>query len=295
MQIDWTNLEKNMESEELSFESFNFQIAWVRYNSFGDFDYNYNTPGAEFFLTLTKDLPELELKVSNVIGWQAKFWVNHNDLNNTKMDSSRRTELKEGLKKALKLKPNLKAWIVCTPGQLMTDPAKKLEDDLQSIIPGLKVVLWNKPKYEAFYHESHPKFNPVFSHYFSTHFIGYDFLKDYTQQRINTLRNRFDTDLYVSSAIDNEIDIILDYKKILSELNSITHAWQEHLEYDRKRCEHVISNIDNPKPLEICLSDLLRFLIIFADELNVKVHSYKKTNNFINALENLFRYVDEKN
>ena len=283
-----------MESEELSFESFNFQIAWVRYSSFGDFDYKYNTPGAEFFLTLKKDLPEFELKISDVIGWQAKFWVNHNDLNNTKMDSTRRKELKEGLKKALKLKPNLKAWIVCTPGQIMTDPAKKLEDDLQSVIPDLKMILWNKAIYEAFFYESHTKFNPIFSHYFSTQFIGYEFLKDYTQERINSLRNKFDTDLYVSLSIDNEIDVILDYKKLFSELNSITHAWQENLKYDKKRCKHAISNINNTNPLEICLSDLLRFLIVFGDEFHAKVHSYKKTDNTINALENLFKYVDEK-
>ena len=276
MHIDWNNLEKNTDSKELTFESFNFQIAWIEYSSFGDFDYDYNTPGAEFFLTLQKDSPELDLKASDVLGWQAKFWVNHKDLNNTQMASRQRTELKEGLQKALKLKPNLKAWFICTPGQIDTKAREKLEDHLRSVISDLKIIFWNKPIYETFYHESHPKFNPVFSHYFSAQFIGYEFLKDYTQKRINKLRNKFDTDLYVSSSIDNEIDLILDYKKILSELNSITHDWQDYLKYDRNRCDHFISNIDNTKPFEICLSDLLSFLINFGDEFHAKVYSYKK-------------------
>ncbi len=49
MQIDWNNLEKNTTSKELSFESFNFQIAWKKFIKYGRFEYNYNTPGAEFF------------------------------------------------------------------------------------------------------------------------------------------------------------------------------------------------------------------------------------------------------
>ena len=126
MQIDWSNLEKNMDSKELSFESFNFQIAWVKYSFLGDFEYDYNTPGAEFYLTLKKDCLDLGLKTGDIVGWQAKFWVNHNDMNNTQMGSARRTKLKSGLQKALAQKPNLKAWIICTPGQIEANVRKKL-------------------------------------------------------------------------------------------------------------------------------------------------------------------------
>ena len=294
MRIDWNNLEKNAASRELTFENFNFQIAWKKYASFGDFNYDYNTPGAEFFLTLRKDCPELDLNVGDVLGWQAKFWVNRNDFDNTQMDSKRRDKLKEGLKKALKLEPNLKMWFICTPGQIETNARKKLEDDLRYVISDLKIMFWNKPKYEAFYHESHAKFNPVFSHYFSTQFIGYDFLKNYTEKRINILIEKFDTDLYVSSSIDNEIDLILDYKKILTEINSVTHNWKESLKYDRERCNQIILKIDNPKSIEVCLSEMLKFLIDFADDFFAIVHSHKKTKNVINALKNLVEYIGEK-
>ena len=293
MQIDWNNLEKNIDSKELTFESFNFQIAWVKFSLLGDFEYDYNTPGAEFYLTLKKDCPQLDLKSTDVVGWQAKFWVNHNDMNNTQMDSSRRMELKSGLQKALAQKPNLRAWIVCTPGQIEAGARKKLEDELHTIKLDLKIIFWNKPIYEAFYHESHAIFNPIFSHYFSTQFIGYEFLKDYTQMRINRLRKKFDTDLYVTTSGDDEIELILDYKKIMSGLHSVTYEWQDYLKYGIKRCEQYISEIDGADNHQICLSNLLKLLLKFSEDFHSKFYVYKDTDNVLNALINVFTLVHE--
>jgi len=293
LQIDWNNLEKNIDSKELTFESFNFQIAWAKFSPLGDFEYDYNTPGAEFYLTLKKDCPVLGLKSTDVVGWQAKFWVNHNDMNNTQMNSGRRTELKNGLQKALAQKPNLKAWIVCTPGQIKADARQKLEDELHTVKADLKIKFWNKPIYEAFYHKSHKVFNPIFSHYFSSQFIGYEFLKDYTQMRINRLKDKFDTDLYISTPIDDEIELILDYKKIMSSLHSAIHEWQDDLKYSLKRCEHCMSDIDASDKYQVCLSNLLKFLLDFAEEIHEKIYDYKDTNNVLNALVNVFRHVHE--
>jgi hypothetical protein len=57
-EIDWKQLEKNSESKEIGFEGFCFQIAFRKYASLGHFDYYYNTPGSEFYLTLEKDSDE---------------------------------------------------------------------------------------------------------------------------------------------------------------------------------------------------------------------------------------------
>ena len=276
IEIDWNNLEKNMGSKELAFESFNFQIAWVKFLHFGDFEYDYNTPGAEFYLTLKKDCPEFALKNTDVVGWQAKFWVNHNDMNNTKMDSKRRTELKGGFQKALAKKPNLKAWIVCTPGQIEAEARKKLEDELHIIKIDLNIVFWNNPIYKAFYLQQHEVFNPIFSHYFSSQFIGYEFLKNYTQMRINKLGKKYDTDLYVSTSIDDEIESIIDYKKIMAGLYLATHEWQDYLKYGRKRCEQYTSEIDSSDKYQICLSNLLQFLLKFLGEFHTKFYDYTR-------------------
>ena len=171
-----------MNSKELSFESFNFQIAWVKYKDLGDFEYDYNTHGAEFFLTLKKDCPELNLKSRDIVGWQAKFWLNHKDMNNTQMGSKQRGELKDGLERALKQKSKLKAWIICTPGQIEAGARKKLEDELCAIKSDLVITFWNKPIYEAYYLEDHERFNPIFAHYLSSQFIGYEFLNNYHEK-----------------------------------------------------------------------------------------------------------------
>lgn len=291
VQIDWSNLEKNVDSKELTFESFNFQIAWVKYSPLGDFDFDYNTPGAEFYLTLKKDCPELDLKSDDVVGWQAKFWVNHNDMNNTQMGTKQRTELKSGLQKALAQKLNLKVWIICTPGQIEPRAKKKLEDELHKIKSGLKITFWNKPIYEAFYHESHEVFNPIFSHYFSSQFIGYEFLKNYTQMRINRLGDKFDTDLYVSTSVDDEIELILDYKKIVAGLHSAAQEWQDYLKYGIKRCEQYASEIDSSDKYQICLSNLLKFLLEFSERFHTKFYEYKEADNVLNALGNIFMFV----
>ena len=293
MQIDWNNLEKNIDSKELTFESFNFQIAWVKFSSLGDFEYDYNTPGAEFYLTLKKDCFELDLKNRDIIGWQAKFWVNHNDMNNTQMYSGRRDELKNGLEKAFAQKPNLKAWIICTPGQIEAGAKKRLEDELHTIKSDLKIIFWNKPIYEAFYHESHERYNPIFSHYFSSQFIGYEFISHYSQMRINRLKDKFDTDLYVSTSVGEEIELILDYKKIIAGLHSATNEWQDYLKYSIKRCEQYVSEIDGADKHQICLSNLLKFLLEFSGKFHTKFYEYKDTNNVLNALVTVFRHVHE--
>jgi len=291
MQIDWSNLEKNMDSEELTFESFNFQIAWAKFSSFGDFEYDYNTPGVEFYLTLNKDCPELNLKSADIVGWQAKFWVNHNDMNNTQMDSRRRAELKGCLQKTLLRKPNLKAWVICTPGQIKADARQSLEYELTTIKSDLMMIFWNKPIYEAFYYESHEILNPIFSHYFSSQFIGFQFLKEYTQMRINRLGEKFDTDLYVHTSINDEIELVLDYRKIKLRLHLVIHEWQDYMEYGIKRCEQYISKINNTDKHQVCLSNLLKFLLEFWEEFHTKFSEFKETSDVSNVLINLFGYI----
>ena len=86
--ISWHRLEQNSQTKEISFETFTFQIAWQKYSTCGSFEYDYNAPGSEFYLTLAKDNDELKAKAGDVVGWQAKFWVNPNDPSNTSPNST---------------------------------------------------------------------------------------------------------------------------------------------------------------------------------------------------------------
>lgn len=298
MQIDWTRLESKINSKELTFESFNFQVAWAKYSQFGDFEYDYNTPGAEFYLTLKIDCPELSLNTGDVIGWQAKFWVNYNDMNNTSMNSERRAELKDGFKKALRHKANIKRWIICTPGQIVDRARNELVANLRELKSDIEVTFWNRPKYEAFYLESHETFSPIFSHYFSTQFIGYAFIKEYTQIRIKRLRNKFDVELYVPSELDSEIELTIDFHEIFDVLSSILYEWRDSLKFGKGRSEQAISNIEKSNAYQVTLANLLKFMLELSEKLFEVFSEYKSCNdnlfNDLNTLKCIFNIASSK-
>jgi hypothetical protein len=223
--IDWKQLERNSESKEIGFERFCFQIAYRKFALLGHFDYYYDTPGSEFYLTLEKQDDDLKLNIGDIVGWQAKFWLNNKDDDNSPLDKKHRNELIEGFKKSLEYKPNLKKWIICTPGKFSnTKPAKavdNLESELRKIEQNITIEYWHRDIFEAFAHEDTMFFTSLFNHYFSAKFIGFEFIKDYSEKRLNRLKEKFDIDLYVENKIDKNIALIIDPKKIHDELKNV--------------------------------------------------------------------------
>ena len=65
--IVWSQFEKNMSAKDISFESFCFQVAYINYKDFGQFENYYNTPGSEFYIILQKDCEKLNLKAGDEI------------------------------------------------------------------------------------------------------------------------------------------------------------------------------------------------------------------------------------
>jgi DNA replication protein DnaC len=221
--ISWEQLERNTESKEIGFESFNFQIAYALFKSYGKFEYDYNTPGSEFYLTITKDCPELSAKLGDVIGWQAKFWLSRSDPDNTSFEQRYREELIAGFKKTLEYKNNLKTWIICTPGKpANTAPyyvKSKLESELKEIKPNIEIIYWNKVIYEAFFHEHHELLGSIYKYYFSTRFIGFKEIEQYTQLRIKRLNRKYDADIYTPGEADKEIGELFDILSLRNEMH----------------------------------------------------------------------------
>ncbi|MCP4405574.1 MAG: hypothetical protein GY801_50755 [bacterium] len=257
--ISWEQLKKNSESKELSFESFNFQIAYKKFSQFGSFIYPYNTPGTEFYLTLSKDCEELNAKAGEVAGWQAKFWRNRADESNSPLTTKHREGLVEGLKTSLSYQNNLTTWIICTPGQFSNTktrrpdpPIDELLKELKKVKPGLTVDFWNKPRYEAFYFENPLEFSHIFAHYFSQKFIGFDLLHDYSSKTLRRLIEKFDTDVYTTGEFDQDIYAVIHVEQLLHEashafdrLEQTVHRSKEHgtvsefCFYDSSYLEHV--------------------------------------------------------
>ena len=230
--IDWHQLEKNIGEKEISFESFNYQIAVKKYSSLGIFEYYYNTPGSEFYLTLTRDCKELSAKTGDVVGWQAKFWLNKAAPDNSPLNATHRDELIKGFRKSLEYKPDLKVWIICTPGLFSNTspyhPVNKLESELKKIKSDINIVYWNKPGYESIFHSAPEQYVSIFNHYFSTRYLGFQVFHDFSGKRLNILRTRYDTDLYTLGKEDKRIISYIFYKDLMPKLHDkIKHALED--------------------------------------------------------------------
>ncbi|WP_458628675.1 hypothetical protein [Winogradskyella sp. PC D3.3] len=226
--IQWSQFEQNQQAKDISFESFCFQVAYIKYKEFGYFENFYNTPGSEYYLTLHSDCPELNLNAGDEIGWQVKWWFNSEK--NTSLTATRRNELKKGFKTTLKRHPNIKLWIICTPGSFVEDKFIELKTTLAKLKSDTIISHWNKEIFTNFLTQQFGEFNDVFNHYFSTNFIGFEFIKKYSKRRIEDLQKKFDTDLYTPSQYDDEVFFVMNYKVIFEEIDIKIKYLQDDLD-----------------------------------------------------------------
>lgn len=226
--FQWSQFEKNQQAKDISFESFCFQVAYIKYKDYGYFENFYNTPGSEYYLKLHSDCPELNLNAGDEIGWQAKWWFNSEE--NTSLTAKRRNELEKGFITTLKRHPNIKLWIICTPGNFVEDKFIELKIALANLKSDAIISHWNKDTFSNFLTHEFDKFNDVFNHYFNTNFIGFEFIKKYSQRRIEDLQKKFDTDLYTPSHYDDEVFFVMSYKTIFEEIEIKIKYLQDDLD-----------------------------------------------------------------
>jgi len=217
--ISWEQLKKNSESKEINFEHFCFQIAHRKYSTFGVFSDFYNTAGSEFYLELAKDCDELNAKVGDVIGWQAKFWLNKKDTDNSPLDVKHRNELIDGLKKTIVDKPNLKSWIICTPGKFSNSKPhycwNALIAEIHTFKTNVEIIHWHKNIFESIYHDDQTSYHSIFEYYFNIKFIGKELLSRITNMNLKILEKKFDVDIHVSDKNESPLiaSILLDKAK----------------------------------------------------------------------------------
>lgn len=308
--IDWHQLERNAEgSPQKFFERFIHQIAVKRYQTLGAMKYFYNTPGSEFYLILNKDceFEGISLKSGDVIGWQAKFWLNRSDTDNSPLDSGKRAELVDDFKKSLEYEPSLKVWIICTPGLFSNTktssgmkPYEELEKELKTIKSDIRIIHWNKPLFESFAHAEPEKYGSTFNYYCSTHFLSFRVFEDHSGKRLDILRKRYDTDLYTPGKADKSILSSIFYKDLLDKLhNKIKHALEDkeklvggHLYrvvIDKFLTSTGIPEISDDEKETI---RKLKKLIDTFLSLHDKLHTYKEQENTLEFMKHLFRILD---
>ncbi|WP_028844911.1 NACHT domain-containing protein [Thermodesulfovibrio thiophilus] len=308
--IDWHQFEKNAEgSPQKFFEKFIYQIAVQKYQSFGLIKYFYNTPGSEFYLILNKDceLENISLKAGDAVGWQAKFWFNRSDPENSPLDSGKRDELVKEFKKSLEYEPNLKIWIICTPGLFSNTktssgikPFEELEKALKLIKADIKLILWNKPMLESFAHAEPEKYGSIFNYYCSTNFLSFKLFEAHSRKRLNILQKRYDTDLYVPGEIDREILSSIFYKDLIGKLhNKIKHALEEKEKLVRGHLYRVVIDrfLNSQGAPEISDKEKEKIrkqkkLIDAFLSLYNKLHSYEEQENTLTFIKSLLDTFD---
>jgi len=300
--IDWKQLEKNSESKDIGFEQFCFQIAYKKYASLGHFDSWYNTPGSEFYLTLERDCDELSLKAGDVIGWQAKFWLNNKAEDNSPLDIRHRNELVQGFSTTLQYKPHLKKWIVCTPSKFSNTAPHKCVDNLEAEIKNIKedvqIDYWHKDIFFAFALDDISFYSHLFNHYFSTKFIGFDYIKEFSEKRLERLKDKFDIDLYVENEIDKHLAYILDAGKVsrkiqivlgnakrliklqypfervkTTEYKYLDNVYIKNIKYLINTCCKLVKNVESASNDCSNLSSILKILNLYSQETSDTVNS----------------------
>lgn len=237
-QIDWNQLKQNMSSKEISFERFCFHYASIMLKGYGQMTYPYNAAGSEFYLELTQpwEYDGIKYKVGDVIGWQAKFWVNHNDMENSSLTADRRAELKKGFIKTLERVPDLALWIICTPGQFKEDAYSSLRRDLQSESEHTNFTHWHKSIFElSIIGSDSIKYQGLWSYYFGNKTISKDLLDNLTKATLESLNRKFDIDLHTSTTFENQLLSIIDREVALVTLKDKIYILRERLEHYEAR------------------------------------------------------------
>lgn len=295
VEISWEQLARNSESREISFESFNYQVAYAKYSSFGTFEYDYNTPGSEFYLTLYRDCDEFFAKAGDVIGWQAKFWVNHSDMNNTRLDATHRSELIEGFQTSLSYKPKLKTWIICTPGQPANTKPHCAKDtlikEIQSKRGNINIVFWNKPVYESILFKDIDKYLPIFSHYFSRKYLGFSMFKGHSEKRLRLLLDKFDVDLYTDGNVDNRIYELINIETLFEDALEIISKTNHKIEEIKKNKYFLLSEF-NYYPIKFI--ELIKQLIQYQFGLTSSIYKVISNDKSINTCDELLEFIRSK-
>lgn len=233
--IDWNKLDRIPGDNDKCFEEFCYHVAKHLFGHYGTMSYFYNTPGSEFYVELNKpvEYAGVEYKPGDVIGWQCKYWRGaHND-DNSPLGSSHIDELVTGLKTSLKRQPNIKLWVICTPGAFVEGQWEKLVTKLTTEKSDCFFESWHKTTFHGFYLEDVSLYNGLFQYYFGQH-IGKRQLDELTKDALETLKNKFDLELHTSTTFEDSLLTIVDNEKARKLLKEKIELVVERSDKDRK-------------------------------------------------------------
>ena len=233
--INWALL-KNHGDERLEFEHFCFHVASCMFEDYGKIEYFYNTPGSEFYIELKKPLTfgGKTYNQGDVLGWQAKYWRGAKDDSNSPLDADHKKELRKGFEVSMSYRPNLKLWIVCTPGSFVQKEWDKLVADLRIINCSCDFASWHREIFEDFYLKNSSLFNGIFKYYFGEKFIGLNKLFEISRTTLEVLKRKYDVELHTASDFESSLLSVVDENVASQKINGFISRLKKHADNDRK-------------------------------------------------------------
>lgn len=292
--INWTLL-KNHGDERLEFEHFCFHVASCMFEDYGKIEYFYNTPGSEFYIELKKPLTfgGKTYNQGDVLGWQAKYWRGTKDDSNSPLDADHKKELRKGFDVSMSYRPNLKLWIVCTPGSFVQKEWDKLIADLRTINCSCDFTSWHREIFEDFYLKDPSLFNGIFKYYFGEKFIDLKQLCDISRITLEGLKRKYDVDLHTASDFENSLLSIVDDNIANNKIKDFISRLKKHADNDRKKPIFNTEGWGYSK-----LSD--RFINYYQEDFKLryqlidKIYSlYNNRDNIVSKSGELLSLIDE--
>lgn len=292
--INWAFL-KNHGDERLEFEHFCFHVASCMFEDYGKIEYFYNTPGSEFYIELKKPLTfgGKTYNQGEVLGWQAKYWRGAKDDSNSPLDADHKKELRKGFEVSMSYRPNLKLWIVCTPGSFVQKEWDKLVADLRTINCSCDFASWHREIFEDFYLKNSSQFNGIFKYYFGEKFIGLNTLFEISCTTLEVLKRKYDVELHTASDFESSLLSVVDENVASQKINGFISRLKKHADNDRKM--PILNTYDWRYSK---LSN--RFINYYQEDFELryrlidKIYSlYYNRDNIVSKAEELLSLIDE--
>ena len=292
--INWAFL-KNHGDERLEFEHFCFHVASCMFEDYGKIEYFYNTPGSEFYIELKKPLTfgGKTYNQGDVLGWQAKYWRGAKDDSNSPLDADHKKELRKGFEVSMSYRPNLKLWIVCTPGSFVQKEWDKLVADLRTINCSCDFASWHREIFEDFYLKNSSQFNGIFKYYFGEKFIGLNTLFEISCTTLEVLKRKYDVELHTASDFESSLLSIVDDNIANNKIKDFISRLKKHADNDRKKPVFNTEGWGYSK-----LSD--RFINYYQEDFELryrlidKIYSlYYNRDNIVSKAEELLSLIDD--
>lgn len=292
--INWAFLKKHGD-ERLEFEYFCFHVASCMFEDYGKIEYFYNTPGSEFYIELKNSLTfgGKTYNQGDVLGWQAKYWRGAKDDSNSPLDADHKKELRKGFEVSMSYRPNLKLWIVCTPGGFVQKEWDKLVVDLRTINSSCDFASWHREIFEDFYLKDSSLFNGIFKYYFGEKFIGLNKLFEISCTTLEVLKRKYDVELHTASDFESSLLSVVDENVASQKINGFISRLKKHADNDRKM--PILNTYDWGYSK---LSN--RFINYYQEDFELryrlidKIYSlYYNRDNIVSKAEELLSLIDE--